>query len=99
MDVSNTELGHTEQMKSGMAMGTDDVTAELWKSKCWSPAECSNYRPARLLSHGMVFELVLNRRIRDIVSLSTNQCGFVARCGTTDAIYAACLLIEKHRGE
>ncbi|EYC26828.1 hypothetical protein Y032_0010g985 [Ancylostoma ceylanicum] len=45
----------------------------------------------------MVFEHVLDRRIRDIVSLSTNQCGFVPRCGTTDAIHVARLLSEKHR--
>ncbi|EYB85832.1 hypothetical protein Y032_0290g1547 [Ancylostoma ceylanicum] len=34
---------------------------------------------------------------QDIVNLSTNQCGFVARCGTTDAIHATRLLIGKHR--
>ncbi|VDP21694.1 unnamed protein product [Heligmosomoides polygyrus] len=26
-----------------------------------------------------------------------NQCGFVAGCGTVDAMHAACLLVEKHR--
>ncbi|EYC32664.1 hypothetical protein Y032_0002g1031 [Ancylostoma ceylanicum] len=50
-----------------------------------------------LMDYGKVFEHVLDRRIRDIVSLSTNQCGFVAKCGTTNAIHAARLLIEKHR--
>ncbi|EYB84458.1 hypothetical protein Y032_0316g2295 [Ancylostoma ceylanicum] len=44
-----------------------------------------------------VFDHLLDRRTRDIVSLPTNQCGFVARCGTTDAIHAARLLIKKHR--
>ncbi|EYC30551.1 hypothetical protein Y032_0005g2713 [Ancylostoma ceylanicum] len=44
-----------------------------------------------------VFEHVLDRCIRDIVNLSTNQCGSTAWCATTDAIHAAHLLIEKHR--
>ncbi|EYB92579.1 hypothetical protein Y032_0192g1358 [Ancylostoma ceylanicum] len=44
-----------------------------------------------------LLEHVLDRRIRDIASLSTNKCGFVARCATTDAIHASRLLIEKHR--
>ncbi|VDP07973.1 unnamed protein product [Heligmosomoides polygyrus] len=37
------------------------------------------------------------RRIREIVKLSDNQCGFVPGCGTIDAIHAARLLVEKHR--
>ncbi|VDO89274.1 unnamed protein product [Heligmosomoides polygyrus] len=41
-----------------------------------------------------IFEGVVDGRIRDIVQLSSNQCGFVAGCGT---IHAARLLIEEHR--
>ncbi|VDO69908.1 unnamed protein product [Heligmosomoides polygyrus] len=44
-----------------------------------------------------IFERTVDGRIRDIVQLSSNQCGFVAGCGTIDAIHAARLLIEKHR--
>ncbi|VDP12812.1 unnamed protein product [Heligmosomoides polygyrus] len=44
-----------------------------------------------------VFERIVDRRIRDIVQLSNNQCGFVAGCGTVDAIHAVRLLLEKHR--
>ncbi|EYC14718.1 hypothetical protein Y032_0039g118 [Ancylostoma ceylanicum] len=44
-----------------------------------------------------IFEHVIDRRIREIVQLSPNQCGFVPGCGTTDAIHAARLLIEEHR--
>ncbi|VDP23330.1 unnamed protein product [Heligmosomoides polygyrus] len=44
-----------------------------------------------------IFERILNSRIREIVKLSSNQCGFVAGCGTIDAIHAARLLAEKHR--
>ncbi|VDO94808.1 unnamed protein product, partial [Heligmosomoides polygyrus] len=73
------------------------TTIPIWKKK-GSPADCSNYRPIRLLSHSMkIFERIVDGRIRDIVQLSSNQCGFVAGCGTVDAIHAARLLIEKHR--
>ncbi|VDP17722.1 unnamed protein product, partial [Heligmosomoides polygyrus] len=40
---------------------------------------------------------IIDWRIRDIVQLSTNQCGFVAGCGIVDAIHTVRLLIEKHR--
>ena len=60
--------------------------------------ECSNYRPIRLLCHAMkIFEWVLDTRLRKMVSITLNQCGFVKGCGTTDAIHAARLLLEKHR--
>ncbi|VDP23289.1 unnamed protein product [Heligmosomoides polygyrus] len=45
-----------------------------------------------------IFErIILDRRVREIVKLSDNQCGFVSGCGTIDAIHAAHLLVEKHR--
>ncbi|KAL6729362.1 hypothetical protein Aduo_000423 [Ancylostoma duodenale] len=73
------------------------ITIPIWKGK-GSPADCANYRPIRLLSHTMkIFERIIDRRIREIVQLSPNQCGFVSGCGTTNAIHAARLLIEKHR--
>jgi hypothetical protein len=68
------------------------ITVPIWKKK-GSPADCNNYRPIRLLSHTMkIFERVIDRRIRDTVQLTSNQCGFVKKCGTIDR-----LLIEKHR--
>ncbi|VDO29389.1 unnamed protein product [Heligmosomoides polygyrus] len=69
----------------------------IWKKK-GSPADCSNYRPIRLLSHSMkIFERSVDGRIRDIVQLSSNQCGFMAGCGTIDAIHTASHLLETHR--
>ncbi|VDP07426.1 unnamed protein product [Heligmosomoides polygyrus] len=57
---------------------SQSTTIPIWKKKC-SPANCSNYRPIRLLSHSMkIFERIVDGRIRDIVQLSSNQCGFVA---------------------
>ncbi|VDP36266.1 unnamed protein product [Heligmosomoides polygyrus] len=48
------------------------TTIPIWKKK-GSPADCSNYRPIRLLSHSMkIFERILDRRIREIVKLSDN---------------------------
>ncbi len=44
-----------------------------------------------------IFERVLDRRLRSLVDITPNQCGFVKGCGTTDAIHAARLLMEKHR--
>ncbi|VDO84953.1 unnamed protein product [Heligmosomoides polygyrus] len=75
----------------------NSTTIPIWKKK-GSPADCPNYRPIRFLSHSMkIFERILDRRIREIVKLSNNQCGFVSGCGTIDAIHAARLLVEKHR--
>ncbi|EYC32640.1 hypothetical protein Y032_0002g1011 [Ancylostoma ceylanicum] len=71
------------------------TTIPIWKRKD-NPADCANYRPIRLLSHSMkIFERIIDRRVRDIIRVSTNQCGLVANRGTTDAIHAARLMIEK----
>lgn len=72
-------------------------TVPIWKKK-GNPADCSNYRPIRLLSHTLkIFERVVGRRVRDVVSITVNQAGFVRHCGTTDAIHAVRLLLEKYR--
>ncbi|VDP30789.1 unnamed protein product [Heligmosomoides polygyrus] len=71
----------------------NSTTIPIWKKR-GSPADCSNYRPIRLLSHSMkIFERILDRRIREIVRLSDNQCAFEARCGTIDAIHGTRLLL------
>ncbi|XGW01098.1 hypothetical protein V3C99_013785 [Haemonchus contortus] len=73
------------------------TTIPIWKKK-GSPGDCTCFRPIRLLSHSMkIFERIVDSRIRDIVELTTNQCGFVAGCSTIDAIQATRLLLEKHR--
>ncbi|VDP39930.1 unnamed protein product, partial [Heligmosomoides polygyrus] len=43
-----------------------------------------------------IFKRILDRRIREIVKLSNNQCGSVSGCRTLDAEHAARLLVEKH---
>ncbi|KAK6738086.1 hypothetical protein RB195_020283 [Necator americanus] len=69
----------------------------VWKGK-GDIADCTSYRPIRLLCHTMkVLERVLEARLKKIVSVSLNQCGFVKDCSTIDAIHAARIFVEKHR--
>ncbi|VDP16012.1 unnamed protein product [Heligmosomoides polygyrus] len=42
-----------------------------------------------------IFERIVDGRIRDIVQLCTNHCGFAAGCGTIKAIHTARFLLEK----
>ncbi|KAK6734411.1 hypothetical protein RB195_017912 [Necator americanus] len=73
------------------------VTVPVWKGK-GDIADCTLYRPIRLLCHTMkVFEHVLEARLRKIVSVSLNQCGFLKDCSTIDAIHAVRILLEKHQ--
>jgi hypothetical protein len=73
------------------------VTVPIWKGK-GDVAECTNYRPIRLLCHAMkIFERIIDSRLREIAKIKINQSGFVKGCGTTDPTHAARLLLEKHR--
>ncbi|KAK6755220.1 hypothetical protein RB195_013912 [Necator americanus] len=73
------------------------VTVPAWKAE-GDIADCTSYRPIRRLCHTMkVFERVLEARLRKIVSVSLNQCGFVKDCSTIDAIHAVRILLEKRR--
>ncbi|ROL54701.1 RNA-directed DNA polymerase from mobile element jockey [Anabarilius grahami] len=73
------------------------VTVPIWKNK-GDVTECSNYLPIRLLCHAMkIFERTIDARLRKIVTITPNQCGFVQGSGTTNAIHAARILLEKHR--
>ncbi|EYC15900.1 hypothetical protein Y032_0035g3035 [Ancylostoma ceylanicum] len=72
------------------------TTIPIWKRK-GNSTDCAEYWPIRLLTHNIeIFEGIIDSRIRDITRVFTNQRGFVAICGTTDAIYVTRLLIEKH---
>jgi len=60
--------------------------------------DCNNYRSIKLMSHTMkIVERVLDSRIRQLVTLSQDQCGFVGGKSTTDAIQSLRILMEKHR--
>jgi hypothetical protein len=73
------------------------VTVPIWKGK-GDVTDCSNYRPIRLLCHTFkIMERVINTRLRAVVRVSGNQCGFVKGSGTTDAIHAVRIMMEKYR--
>lgn len=56
---------------------TTSITVLIWKGKC-DVSECSNYRPIHLLCHMMkLFECVLDSHLRNIISVTLNQCVFV----------------------
>lgn len=60
--------------------------------------DCSNYRAIKLMSHTLkIWERVINNRLKHIITLTPNQCGFVSGKGTTDAIQTIRIMLEKAR--
>ena len=60
--------------------------------------ECKNYRGIKLMSHTMkMWERVIEKRLRDEVTISDEQFGFMPGRNTTDAIFALRQLMEKYR--
>ena len=61
---------------------------------------CGNYRGIKLMSHTMkVWERIIETRLRDRVEISKQQYGFMPGKGTTDAMFALRMLMEKYRKE
>ena len=59
---------------------------------------CGNYRGIKLMCHSMkLYERVDENRLRNIVSISEEQFGFVKGKSTTDAIFAQRQLQERYR--
>ena len=59
---------------------------------------CGNYRGIELMSHTMkVWERIIETRLRDRVEISKQQYGFMPGKGTTDAMFALRMLMEKYR--
>ena len=59
---------------------------------------CGNYRAIKLMSHTMkILERVMCNRLRALVTVSDDQCGFVEGKSTTDAIQSLRIMMEKHR--
>ena len=59
---------------------------------------CENFRGIKLMSHTMkVWERIIEARLRDRVEISKQQYGFMPGKGTTDAIFALRMLMEKYR--
>ena len=60
--------------------------------------DCGNYRGINMISHTMkIWERIIDRRLRKETSIGEGQFGFMPGRGTTDAIFAARQVIEKHR--
>ena len=59
---------------------------------------CGNYRGIKLMSHAMkVWERIIEARLRDRGEISKQQYGFIPGKGTTDAMFALRMLMEKYR--
>ena len=59
---------------------------------------CGNYRGIKLMSHTMkIWERIIKARLRDSVEISKQQYGFIPEKGTTNAMFALRMLIEKYR--
>ena len=59
---------------------------------------CGNYRGIKLMSHTMkVWERIIEARLRDRVEISKQQYEFMPGKGTTDAMFALRMLMEKYR--
>uniref|UniRef100_A0A336LYA8 CSON007526 protein n=1 Tax=Culicoides sonorensis TaxID=179676 RepID=A0A336LYA8_CULSO len=69
----------------------------LYKGK-GDTSDCNNYRSIKLMTHSMkIYERAIGIRLRQLIHLKSNQCGFVQGKSTYDAIQSLRLLTEKHR--
>ena len=67
----------------------------IYKQK-GDPLECGNFRGIKLLEHGMtMFEKIVERRPRKLITVNNMQFGFGPGKGTTDAVFII-QLQEKH---
>ena len=73
--VMTTEQSPTEWKES--------ITIPIFKGK-GDPLQCDKYRGLRLLEHSMkVWERILDRRLKEVVNISSNQFGFTVGKSTT----------------
>ncbi|KAL1446260.1 hypothetical protein WDU94_015584, partial [Cyamophila willieti] len=75
----------------------NSFTLPFFKNKGDS-RDCGNYRGISLLSHTMkIYERVIENRLRKIINIHENQCGFVSGKSTMDAIQTVRIIVEKYR--
>ena len=91
------------EVANGLLMGESmpeskkrSMVVPLYKDK-GNVLECGNYHTIKLLEHGMkVVEHVFEKRLRKMVEMGEEQCGFVVGKGTVDAIFMLRQLQEKY---
>ena len=75
----------------------DSVIVPIFKEK-GDIQDCENYRGIKMIFHTMkIWERVIDRRLREETTIGEEQFGFRPGRGTTDAIFAARQVMEKHR--
>ena len=98
------EIKFLTRLFNGLLMG--ERMPEEWRRSVLIPIYknkgdqqcCGNYRGIKLMSHTMkVWERIIEARLRDRVEISKQQYGFVPEKGTTDAMFALRMLMEKYR--
>ncbi|KAK3521712.1 hypothetical protein QTP70_015816, partial [Hemibagrus guttatus] len=95
-----------KRMKSGKAVGPDDIPVEVWKCLGEAAVEFLTSLFNRVLEsermpeewrRRSVWERVVEARLRKVVEICEQQYGFMPRKSTTDAIFALRILMEKYR--
>ncbi|VDP14075.1 unnamed protein product [Heligmosomoides polygyrus] len=75
----------------------NSIIVPLFKHK-GDASECSNYRGIELISHTMKdYERLVDSRLREMVTISQEQWGFMPERFTTDAIFITRQVMEKYR--
>ena len=75
---------------------SNSLTVALFKGK-GDPLSCHSYRGLRLLEHGMkIFEKVLEKRLRSLVSIGEQQFAYSRGKSCTDAIFIIRRLQERY---
>ena len=95
-------------LKEALNKITDEekIPPDIWRKSILIPIfknkgdimNCGNYRGIKLMCHSMkLYERVHENQLRNIVSISDEQFGFVKGKSTTDAIFALRQLQERYR--
>ena len=75
----------------------DSLIVPIFKQK-EDIQDSGNYRGIKMISHTMkIWERIVDRRLSEETSIGEWQFGFMPGRGTTDAIFAAKQVIDKHR--
>ena len=102
--MGETEIEFLTRLFNKLLMG--EQMLEEWRRSVLIPIYknkgdtqcCGNYRGIKLMSHTMkVWERIIKTRLRDRVEISKQQYGFMPGKGTTNAMFALRMLMEKYR--